>query len=300
MIIYSLLCFTLLFALCSLAFAWRCHRHNMPLLSLAISSAVFIHLYGAWILLSVYAKYVFDISFIAVIVYALIRNDQKIAIAGKLKRVLSLVFTGLFAVLSVFYFEGTTGKLHTGVADLRLPFRSGSYFVFQGGKGLPTNVFHYKLRGAVFAMDLVKLNAYGNRAKHIFSTKLDNYEIYGDTLCSPCDARVAMVNDGNPDNTPPDRKRGPTNTNFILLETESMYVFMAHLKPGSMLVKNGDRVRVGQPLAQCGNSGFSIEPHLHIQAHTKTGTGLPWYHEKPLMIKFSGTFYNLFETIEAR
>ena len=40
---------------------------------------------------------------------------------------------------------------------------------------------------------------------------------------------------------------------------------MAHLKEGSALVRVGDRVRLGQPLAQVGNSCNTSEPHLHIQ-----------------------------------
>jgi murein DD-endopeptidase MepM/ murein hydrolase activator NlpD len=30
-------------------------------------------------------------------------------------------------------------------------------------------------------------------------------------------------------------------------------------------VRPGDRVAAGQPLAACGNSGNSTEPHLHLQ-----------------------------------
>ena len=297
MIIYFLLIVTLLFASWSVAAILRFCQPDAPQLLLAVFLAAFIHLYGAWVLVSVYAKYVFDFCFLVALVYAVSRSRDNIK-RSKLKTVSNLFFGSIFAILSLLYFTGTAGK-PAGIAELQLPFRSGSYFVFQGGKGLPANVFHYKLRGAVFAMDLVKLNAAGNRAKHIFSEKLSDYEIYNDTLYSPCDGSVAHTNDGNPDNIPPDRKRGPTNTNSILLETGSMYVFMAHLKPGSILVKEGEVVKAGQPLARCGNSGFSIEPHLHIQAHAKTNPVLPWYREKPLLIQFNGRFYNLFETIKS-
>jgi hypothetical protein len=39
----------------------------------------------------------------------------------------------------------------------------------------------------------------------------------------------------------------------------------AHLQPGSLRVKPGDRVRAGQPIARLGGSGNSTEPHLHFQ-----------------------------------
>lgn len=293
MIVYSLLIFSILFA----AFCiYMIGRRSTSGLLLAVAGAIFIYLYGAWVFLSVYVKYVFAACFIATMLYRFMsskRGERRISTG---KTVANILCTMIFMALSILYFTGTTGEPY-GVAHLQLPFRQGRYFVFQGGEGLPTNVFHYKLRGAVYAMDLVKLNMAGNRASRIFSTNLKDYEIYGDTLYSPCNAIVAHVNEGNPDNIPPMRKRGPTNTNFILLETNDMYVFMGHLKPNSVLVQDGDTVRAGQPIAVCGNSGFSLEPHLHIQAHARTDESIPWYKEKPLLIKFNNRFYRLFEEI---
>ena len=49
----------------------------------------------------------------------------------------------------------------------------------------------------------------------------------------------------------------------------------------------------------CRNSGFSLEPHLHIQVHARTGDGRPWYRQPPLLIAFGGRSYLLFEQIKA-
>ena len=124
-------------------------------------------------------------------------------------------------------------------------------------------------------MDIVKLNNAGNRANSVFSTRLDDYAIFQDTIYSPCTGIVKHVATNNPDNIPPIRKRGPTNTNHVLLETNDMYVFMGHFSFGKVFVKEGEKVEAGQPLGLAGNSGFSIEPHLHIQAHENTHRGLP-------------------------
>ncbi|WP_185032662.1 M23 family metallopeptidase [Streptomyces candidus] len=43
------------------------------------------------------------------------------------------------------------------------------------------------------------------------------------------------------------------------------YALYAHLRRGSLTVRTGDRVEEGRPLALCGNSGNSTEPHLHFQ-----------------------------------
>ncbi|MCZ4510367.1 M23 family metallopeptidase [Streptomyces sp. ActVer] len=45
----------------------------------------------------------------------------------------------------------------------------------------------------------------------------------------------------------------------------AMYAMYAHVRRGSLRIKPGDRVRAGQQIARCGNSGNSTEPHVHFQ-----------------------------------
>ncbi|SJN11982.1 possible secreted peptidase [Leucobacter sp. 7(1)] len=45
-----------------------------------------------------------------------------------------------------------------------------------------------------------------------------------------------------------------------------MIVALCHLKQGSVRVRIGQEVRIGDVLGQCGNSGNSTEPHVHVQA----------------------------------
>jgi murein DD-endopeptidase MepM/ murein hydrolase activator NlpD len=54
--------------------------------------------------------------------------------------------------------------------------------------------------------------------------------------------------------------------NHVVIELEpSTYALVAHLRRGSVDVRPGDRVRAGDPVASCGNSGSSTEPHVHFQ-----------------------------------
>jgi murein DD-endopeptidase MepM/ murein hydrolase activator NlpD len=46
---------------------------------------------------------------------------------------------------------------------------------------------------------------------------------------------------------------------------DDAYVVLAQLRRRSVRVKTGDRVHAGDLVAQCGNSGNTTEPHLHIQ-----------------------------------
>jgi hypothetical protein len=303
MFIYGFLAATILCALAALFILWRNASkglaHGLPGLLLALSLGVFIYLYGTWLFLSVYVKYVFALLFIATFMVAVGRKNRNGARRpGWWNVLLSLFFTAVFSLLSVLYFIGTTGKPY-GIANLAMPLKNGKYFVFQGGKGFPTNLFHYELRGAVLAMDIVKLNKSGNRANHIFSTDLADYAIFNDTIYSPCAGIVARTENDNPDNIPPSHERGPTNTNLVLIDAGAYYVFMAHMRKGSVLVHAGDTLATGQPIGRVGNSGFSLEPHLHIQVQAKTNTGIPWYREKPLLIAFYGKSYLLFQEINA-
>ena len=54
--------------------------------------------------------------------------------------------------------------------------------------------------------------------------------------------------------------------NHIVLDLgHGTYAAYAHLRRGTLTVREGDRVHAGQLLARCGNSGNSSEPHLHFQ-----------------------------------
>ncbi len=262
------------------------------------SLALLMYLYGAWVYVSIYCKFAFGILYLLLLVWSFMRKRPIRRHHEKWRVRVNVISGVLLFTLSVLYFTGTTG--HTERIALAFPLKKGTYFVLQGGKGLPANMFHYKYRGAVYAIDIVKLNKYGNRANSIFSDRLEDYEIYGDTIFAPCKGRVIGVTDNNPDNIPPSRKRGPTNLNSIIIETDSCYVFLGHIKPRSFMVREGDEVRLGQPLALVGNSGFSLEPHLHMQVHKKSGTGLPWYREPQLFIEFDGRAYLLFEVIRPK
>jgi len=304
MIPYTLLAVTLMVALVSMVFLYRAILGSIPSrwhrLLLSASMAVFVYLFGAWVFLSIYLKYIFAAVYLSIgLVVFVTGKTTGNSNTCRSRMWPNLVFAGIFSSLSVLYFTGTTGAPY-GIAHLRLPLKNGRFIIFQGGKGLPTNIFHYGLRGAVYAVDLVRLNSWGNRANSIFSTRLEDYAIFNDTVYAPCSGIILHTTDINPDNIPPARKRGPTNTNHVLIETDSFYVFMGHLKYHEVFVRTGDLVGAGQPLGLAGNSGFSLEPHLHIQVHARTGTGLPWYKERPLWIEFNGKSYLLFDVIDAR
>ena len=84
------------------------------------------------------------------------------------------------------------------------------------------------------------------------------------------DATVSMVRDGLPD-APPHEIAPPHpitketfGGNLVVLELDRHHwAVYAHLQPGSLRVKQGDRVRRGDVIARVGNSA-SESPHLHF------------------------------------
>ena len=63
-----------------------------------------------------------------------------------------------------------------------------------------------------------------------------------------------------------------------------VYAVFAHLSKGSLTVTRGQRVKAGDHIASCGNSGNSTQPHLHFQLmdHKRVllAAGLPFRFEQ--------------------
>jgi hypothetical protein len=180
---------------------------------------------------------------------------------------LGIVFFFIFSPLAFFAFRGR--KLRGTGIDLGFPLKNGLYHVAQGGSNILVNV-HYANRRQRFALDIVKLGRLGMRAKGILPKRLDKYSIFGETVYSPIDGTVVKVENNQPDLTPPKMDKDRRLGNYVVLRSESAsaYVFLVHLQQRSVLVREGDTIQQGKPLAKVGNSGNSSEPHLHVHATT--------------------------------
>ena len=54
--------------------------------------------------------------------------------------------------------------------------------------------------------------------------------------------------------------------NYVTISLPEGFVALAHLQAGSIRVSVGQEVVEGQQIANCGNSGNSTQPHVHVQA----------------------------------
>ena len=140
-----------------------------------------------------------------------------------------------------------------------------------------------------FAIDYVKV---GDDHQTFSGDRLKNtsYYAYGTDALVVADGRVVAVKDGIPENIPGPASRAVPITletvggNHVIVDIGGgRYAFYAHLQPGSLRVRLGDRVRKGQVVGLVGNSGNSTEPHLHF--HISDGAsplgseGLPYRQE---------------------
>ncbi|WP_081280409.1 M23 family metallopeptidase [Stenotrophomonas maltophilia] len=105
-----------------------------------------------------------------------------------------------------------------------------------------------------------------------------SYHAYGQPVFAVADATVIQAKDGLPDNSPK-TPAGFTPALPLSMETlagntvvldlgRGQFAHYAHLQPGSVAVKAGQRVRRGEHLANIGNSGDARWPHLHFQIST--------------------------------
>ena len=129
-----------------------------------------------------------------------------------------------------------------------------------GGDSIRTN-YHAMAPDQRWAYDLlVEPAAHG-------SENLDDYGCYGTPVVAPVSARVHFAQDGAPDEVPGKVSmnfRNPIGNTVILALQTGTYLVIAHLKPGSVLVETGDEVVEGEQIGECGNSGNTSEPHIHI------------------------------------
>jgi murein DD-endopeptidase MepM/ murein hydrolase activator NlpD len=149
-----------------------------------------------------------------------------------------------------------------------LPFR-GEWLVVNGGPDRATS-HSWEILSQRFAWDFVMADAEG-RLHRGNGTRVEDYLCYGQPVCAPADGEVVAVVDGVRDAPGPGtgwvdwRAAGIGGNSVTLRHAEGEYSYLAHLVPGSISVRPGERVRRGDEVGRCGNSGHSTEPHLHFQ-----------------------------------
>jgi hypothetical protein len=143
-----------------------------------------------------------------------------------------------------------------------------------------------------FAVDFQKVDSAGSILPNPFPSNLTNAMFYSNRadVLAVADGEVVFLRDGIPENVPtpsgdenmpvPLTRESTAGNQIGIRIAPGVYAQYAHLMPGSIRVKLGDRVRRGQVIGNVGNAGNSKNPHLHFEIadgpEINAAEGLPW------------------------
>lgn len=164
------------------------------------------------------------------------------------------------------------------------------------------------LLGGRYAIDFVGVDERRRTARRndwrtaFFTEPVDRFFAFGRPLRAPHAGTVVQVHDGEPDHEA--RRSQFTLASYALGQAARLregvaaiagnyvviavgpteYVALVHLRKGSLNVAVGDTVASGQFLGECGNSGNSTQPHVHLQVMDSldlaTAHGVPLAFER--------------------
>ena len=148
--------------------------------------------------------------------------------------------------------------------ELHLPF-SGRWFVGAGGDTLNVN-HHMSVRAQWYAIDFMKVGGPSLRAiSKTDGRTIEDFYSWGEPVLSPADGEIETVVDGFPDNPLGVKDAKNVAGNYVVIKVAAdRHIFLCHFQKGSITVKKGDPVKIGQALGKCGNSGNSDAPHIHM------------------------------------
>jgi len=160
------------------------------------------------------------------------------------------------------------------------------------------------LMGGRYAIDFIGVDHRHRTAdrrdwRTLLSTEpVERFVAFGRPILAPADGVIVNVHDGEADHEgrrsqltlvpyalgqSARLRRGPAalagNHIVLALRRIGAFVVLAHLRAGSMRVEVGQEVSSGQHIADCGNSGNSTQPHVHVQvmdsSDAASARGLP-------------------------
>ncbi len=139
-----------------------------------------------------------------------------------------------------------------------------------------------------FAIDFMQTDSKGKLAKGDEDLVKNRYG-YGADILAVADGTVASARDDFMESATisghPRYPSGKATGNYVSLKISGdRYVFYEHLKPGSIRVRPGQKVKKGEVIASLGFTGQSTDPHLHLHVADSDSPlgaeGLPFLFEQ--------------------
>lgn len=171
---------------------------------------------------------------------------------------------------------------------LALPFTGRWLARNSPARKVPSHGSH--LLGTTYAIDFIGVDDNGRSApwgwRSVSGVEApERFAGFGRPILAPAGGTIVVVHDGEEDHVARRSqltlapywfsqlsrfRRGGViaitgNHVIIALGQNGPFVTLVHLKRGSVRVHPEQRVSVGEYLADCGNSGNSTQPHVHVQ-----------------------------------
>lgn len=252
----------------------RRHRSKLEVILHTVFTGLFVVFLFFWgqypFAGSYFLRYIMVVVFLMAVFWSF-KKAQRLPVVQK-GGLLNLLLLGIFIVFSFFFgtlniFAINAHFVNEPSLELSFPLKGGTYYISTGGSNAVLNL-HYKASTPMqmYAIDINKLNTLGAYANRLFPNDVEEHYIFGEIVYSPCSGIVVAAQDGVQDHAPFEVDMQEPMGNYIIIEREGIRVYLVHLMQGSLLVQKGEAVSEGQPIGKVGNSGFSTEPHLHLQA----------------------------------
>ncbi len=175
----------------------------------------------------------------------------------------------------------------SGPVVLQFPFRGRWMARNSPVRRVPSHGTH--AFGVTYAIDFVAVDDRGLPAPRTWRTFLSTerpelFRGFGEPVLAPAGGVVVAANDGEVDH---EARRSQltlvpyvlgqaaragagaaalaSNHVVIVIAEGGPYAALAHLRRGNLRVRPGDAVRPGEVVGECGNSGKSTQPHVHVQ-----------------------------------
>jgi hypothetical protein len=182
----------------------------------------------------------------------------------------------------------STGRTQSSPVVLALPFHGRWLTQNSPARRVPSH--GTDLFGETYAIDFLAVDDRHRTARsrdwrtYLATEPADRFFAFGRPLLAPADGTVVHVHDGEVDHAArraqlrllgyalnqQNRLRQGIPAiagNYLIIELQvgNGFIALVHLRAGTLRVAVGDAVRTGQQIAECGNSGNSTQPHVHVQ-----------------------------------
>lgn len=161
--------------------------------------------------------------------------------------------------------------LNTSDVEHMLPFE-GEWAIVNGGINKKSS-HSWFIATQRYAYDFLVVDEHG-RSYNGCKTNLNDYYCYSKNVLASADGTVVDVGNACYDSKIfrlglLDANVKDIRGNYVtIMHNKFEYSTIAHLSKDSILVKIGQKVKQGEVIAKCGNSGNSSEPHIHFQVQT--------------------------------